>query len=242
MKVALYTLTHDRCAYTIECFAALREKAGHPFDHYIVDNGSRDDTMHWLTTEYQPHWIWPLDENAGISRASNIALRAILAQRHYDLVIKMDNDCLIRTDGILSELVRMYQGDATAAKWALSPRVEGINRQPVRVRTVKIAGKSVGQTGIIGGLFHVLPAAMYDEYYRAGGYPMDAPLARGQDDHLCEWLRQNGYHKGYVEDLIVEHHETTDGQARRYPDYFQRKWREESIVPGENLNYEGSRP
>lgn len=244
MRIAVYTLTRERLEYTKECFAALRTLAGHPFDHYIVDNGSLDGTVAWINDHYRPHWFWPLDENRGISRASNVALRAILSsQNRYDIIIKMDNDCMLRTEGLLAQIARIYRDDRTADKWALSPRVEGINRQPLRVHKATLAGHEIGATSIIGGLFHVLPAAVYRKYYDAGGYPATLPLAHGQDDHLCEWLRVNGYQKGYVEDLVVEHYEGTDGQAQRYPGYFERKWREEKMVPEvENLNYEGSRP
>jgi hypothetical protein len=114
-----------------------------------------------------------------------------------------------------------------AAKYALSPRVEGINRQPTRVTHAYLAGHQIGLTAIIGGLFHVLPAAMYREFYLQGGYDETLPLAKGQDDQLCEWLRMNGYRKGYIEDVVVEHYEGTDAQARRFPEYFERKFREE---------------
>jgi glycosyltransferase involved in cell wall biosynthesis len=226
MRIAVYTLTRDRLRYTQECFASLRANAGHPYDHYVVDNGSTDGTHGWLVDDYKPHWIWPLDENAGISRASNIALRAVMVG-NYDLIVKMDNDCMVQREGILAEFARIYHDDPHAHRYALSPRVEGINRQPTRYRHQQVAGHSVGLTPIIGGLFHVLPVAMYRHYYTHGGYPETLPLAKGQDDHLCEWLRVNGYLKGYVEDLTVAHHETTDGQAARYPEYFERKWKEE---------------
>lgn len=223
MRIAVYSLTRERLEYTRSCFTALRDLAGHPFDHYIVDNGSLDGTHGWIENEYRPYWFWPLDMNYGISRGSNIALRAIMVH-DYDLVLKVDNDCMPRTEGILAEIARIYRDYPAAAKYALSPRVEGINRQPTRVTHAYLAGHQIGLTAIIGGLFHVLPAAMYREFYLQGGYDETLPLAKGQDDQLCEWLRMNGYRKGYIEDLCVEHHEGTDAQARRFPEYFRRKW------------------
>lgn len=229
MRIACYSLTRDRLNYTQHCFASLREKAGHEFDHYIVDNGSRDGTVGWLGREYKPKWIYPFGENRGISIASNMALRAILVHS-YDLVLKIDNDCKVTSDGILKAFADIYAHE-DAQRWALSPRVEGINRQPARARHQGVGGRNVGSTAIIGGLFHVLPAHIYRQYYMGGGYPEDLPLARGQDDHLCEWLRQHKYSKGYVEDLVVEHYRGTDQQAVDYPDYFQRKWDVEEKHP-----------
>ena len=244
MRIAVYSLTRDRLAYTQACFQSLRQNVGMPFDHYVWDNGSEDGTREWLSRHHSDidvalsdgrrmkirNSIYLNPSNQGISRASNYCLRQIL-QDDYSLIIKADNDAFIRTPNILPQIVEVAQ--AAGENWILSPRVSGINRQPTRHRTVTIAGHPVGVTPIVGGLFHVVPAAVYRRYMDAGGFPEDLPLAKGQDDHLCHWFKttQRG-NCGYIEDLEVEHYESTDGQAQRYPDYFQRKFREETVTPG----------
>jgi glycosyltransferase involved in cell wall biosynthesis len=230
VKIAIYSLTRDRANYTRTCFNSLRENAGLPFDHFIVDNGSKDDTLLWLKTEYQPKWLWPFDENRGISIGSNTALRAILVH-NYDLIIKCDNDMLCTTPGILKTFAEIY-ATQEAKRWALSPRVEGINKQPTRVRQHTLAGHPIGVTPIIGGLFHVLPGALYREFFEAGGYDESLPLAKGQDDQLCDWLARRSHAKGYVEDIAVSHYMTTDGQCAEMPAYYERKWREEMMTYG----------
>jgi len=235
MRVAIYTLTRDRAEYTQRSFAALRERAGCEYDHFIWDNGSIDNTWKWLLTYFHGNSgvrLWQSADNLGISRASNCLLREILNHGNYDLIVKMDNDCILQTPNLLAYIARIYETDPAAQRWALSPRVIGINRQPKRVGHVVLAGHPIGPTGVIGGLFHVLPAAMYREFLEDGGYDEKLPLAYGQDQQLCEWLRAHGYNKGYIEDLVVEHCEGTDVQAKRYPDYFARKWREEKAVSG----------
>ncbi len=238
MKIAIYSLTRDRLQYTKDCFASLRENAGMPFDHYVFDNGSTDGTQEWLA-DAANNWshdsirlcVSVLPFNAGISKASNSLLRDIVPH-DYDLICKFDNDCFVRTPNILSQIcdVAAEAGD----NWILSPRVEGINKQPKRVRTVDIGGHPVGETGIVGGLFHIVPASVYRRYMDAGGYPEGLPLAKYQDDRFCHWWRKQGWHCGYIEDLVVEHYEGTDAQAKRWPEYFSRKWAEEKgeIFPG----------
>jgi hypothetical protein len=143
----------------------------------------------------------------------------------YDLIIKCDNDMLCTTPGILKTFEEIY-AIPEAQRWALSPRVEGINRQPARGRVHEIGGHQVGETAIIGGLFHVLPGALYREFFEAGGYPERLPRGWGQDDALCEWLRHRKYKKGYVEDISVQHYLSTDGQFKDDPGYLNRKWSE----------------
>ena len=53
------------------------------------------------------------------------------------------------------------------------------------------------------------------------------PKARGFDSLVCSTARKNGFAVGYIEDLMVSHIDTTDGQARKYPEYFKRKKLEE---------------
>ena len=223
MRIAVYTLTRDRLEYTMAAFASLREKAGVPFDHFVVDNGSEDGTPDWLTYNYRPRWFKLLPENIGIGKAANLALNAMQID-NYDLIIKFDNDCRVISCNVLGQLTAVYQEIRKLARdFALSPRVEGINRQPRRGRYLVCAGHSIGLTGHIGGLFLALPAKVY-RLYR---FPTDLPKARGYDSNLCVFAKQFGAQIGYVESLLVEHIDGTDAQARKYPAYFERKREEE---------------
>ena len=229
MKIAIYTLTRDRLEFTKHCFGTLWSKAGESFDHYIIDNGSTDGTPQWLGTNGQQFKsVTYLSKNVGISVGSNLALAQIAAVGGYDLVIKMDNDCEVVTDEILKRIVKCFE-ELGKYPAVLSPRVEGIVHQPVRVCifkgiTDKIKGSFlIGATGIVGGLFHIVPWSIYKDYR----YPETLPLAWGQDDDFCEWLRRRGVLTGYIEELVVKHYLTTDGQVKKYPDYFKRKKIEE---------------
>jgi GT2 family glycosyltransferase len=183
-----------------------------------VDQGSRDGTVTWLKS-YQPAWLREMPENVGISRGSNIALDAIFLAG-YDLIMKMDNDCLVQSDNILGQLVEIFSDvKEFQNEFVLSPKVDGIRNQPERGRYVQLGGRRIGLTAIVGGLFHVVPAKVYRQYR----YPEKLPRGAGQDDDFCDWVKQRGCEVGYIEGLVVEHMETTDGQYKMFPDYFQRK-------------------
>lgn len=238
-RVAIYSLTRDRLAFTKVCFSSLQDKAGYPFDHYVIDNGSEDGTVEWLCGEYSEDVQRRADAgdgrtltillqpfNLGISRGSNIALDCIF-RKPYDLIAKMDNDCFVVTSDILRHLVGCFEDNKIwAAQMALSPHVLGIVNQPTRIREHGRNGIAIGETGMIGGLFHILPAKVYEGFR----YPEDLPLAWGQDDALCAWLNMCGVIIGYVEPVIVEHYLTTAGQAEMFPEYFTRKRCEEQDV------------
>lgn len=224
MRVAIYTLTRDRLGYTKRSFASLAENAGHPYDHYVIDNGSEDGTVEWLKeNESTFKKVVYNEENHGISKASNQALKELLPG-DYDLIIKMDNDCLVTTKNILKTIVGVYEGRGKfAGEYVLSPYVKGINSQPTRGGQVGLSLHEIGLTSVVGGLFHIVPRRIYAEYQ----YPENLPKAKGQDETFCHWVKQNGGIVGYIEDLVVEHMDGTDNQAKEYPSYFERKWQEE---------------
>ncbi len=224
MRVAVYTLTRERLEYTQRTFASLRAKAGIPFDHYIVDNGSKDGTVDWLRaheSEFKAVIYNP--ENVGIAVASNQAIDRIKADGPC-LVCKCDNDCEVESENILGQMVEIFSARLPyGPRYILSPRVEGIVNQPERVRYTQIAGRRVGICGMIGGLFQLATHELAFPFR----YDPTLPKARGHDSSFCAWARTHGAECGYVEGLVVRHMDTTDGQAKKYPDYFVRKHHEE---------------
>ena len=225
MKIAVYTLTRDRLEFTQHCFQTLWANAGAPFDHFVLDNGSQDGTPQWLKeNENKFRAVECAPVNLGISKGSNMMLDKIFEAGAYELIIKLDNDCEVKSPYILKRIewvVGMFRTRERVI--VLSPRVEGIVRQPARLSVLMYPGGKIGLTAIIGGLFHIVPAEIYRRYR----YPEELPLAWGQDDHFCDWLHRQGVDTGYIEDLVVAHYLTTDGQAKKYPEYFKRKRQEE---------------
>lgn len=196
-----------------------------PFDHYIIDNGSTDGTAEWLKqNESQFFKVIYNSENVGISKASNQALSEIF-KNSYDLIVKMDNDCLVESDNILKEIVKIYESlGRFSGKYVLSPYVNGIINQPTRGGKDGIGGYTIGLTGIVGGLFHIVPFEIYREFR----YDEKLPLAKYQDDTFCKWFKENGGKIGYIEELKVMHKDGTEEQAKKYPEYFKRKFDEET--------------
>lgn len=225
MKVAIITLTRDRLAYTKRSFKSLKENAGYPYQHFVIDNGSTDGTVAWLKKQKDLDILYFNKENEGISKSMNKALKYILT-KDYDLIIKMDNDCEIISSDILKELVSVYESiPPFFIQFMLSPRVEGLNFQPQRIDQMEIAGHRIGITKIIGGIFQPMLTRQYKLY----SYDESLAKAKGQDEDLNAWFQKMGGSVGYIEDLVVEHMDTTEGQKKQYPEYFKRKYTEETL-------------
>jgi hypothetical protein len=172
-----------------------------------------------------------LSENEGIARGCNRALDSIMSaskrypyREPYDLIIKMDNDTEVLTENILACVSAVYAG-GQANNWIMAPRDEGIDKQQKRHSYHKVNGWTIGRPTMVGGRFMIVPAWVYDKYR----FPDTIALARGADSALSHWHHTHGGQLGYIEDLAVNHYETTAGQIKRYPEYFKRKKIEEEM-------------
>jgi len=228
-KVAIFTLTKDRLEYTQRMLRSLERFTHIPYDHFVIDNGSTDGTVEFLKS--RPGRIVDTifnQENKGLSIGWNQALDMI--GDDYDFIIKIDNDCEILTDDWLEPILEIMK--AFDNKIVMSPYVEGLREHkggvPRYARKI-INGHRIGLTKHLGGIALVAPAEAY------GGFRFDEklPLKGNQDVTFSASINRLGYLLGYVEDLRVVHMDTTDGQHKKYPNYFKHREVEMARVYGE---------
>jgi len=221
-KVAIFTCTYDRLEYTKKCLGSLKDKAGYPYDHFVVDNGSTDGTQEWIKKQ-DFKWYHLNEDNKGISIASNQALDAI---KGYDIVVKVDNDALYLTDGWLKKMVDIWQ---TNHMIAMSCYVQGLVDNPggaPRLHYGQIGGELMGMTRHLGGICHFVSAKTYRDFR----WDETQPLHGVQDLELSQYLLKNDYSMGYLENYYCEHIDGTEGQHKRYPDYFERRKEEKTKI------------
>jgi glycosyltransferase involved in cell wall biosynthesis len=214
-RVAVFTITYDRINYTKKCLESLRKKAGYRYDHFIVDNGSEDSTPDWIEKNFHNYIL--NEDNKGIAIASNQALDLIGDK--YDIIVKVDNDCLFLTDKWLAKMVEIWQSNHMIA---MSCYVQGLRDNPggaPRLHYGQIQGELIGMTKHVGGICHFVSAKAYKNFR----WDETQPLHGVQDLELSQYLLKQGYSMGYLENFICEHIDGTEGQLKRYPGYFERR-------------------
>ena len=228
-RIAVFSLTYNRLAYTKKSFASLHKTAGYPFIHFVVDNGSTDGTVEWLKKNCE-HVIFN-KENYGISKASNQAVDAI-KKEGFDIIVKFDNDCICLTEGWLAKMVEIWKSNH---KMALSCYVQGLVDNPggaPRVGYGTIKGELIGVTQHLGGICHFVDIHAYDEWK----WDDNSFLHGIQDMEFSQWLRFHEYSQGYLENFIVSHGVGgTEQQKKDYPLYFEARVKEKQT------KYEGNR-
>ena len=225
MKIAIFTLTKDRLDYTKRTFKSLREKTHVPFDHFVVDQGSKDKTVDWLNSFHNQLgkvFVYPLVMNIGINRGVNFAIDKIGDK--YDIVVKLDNDCEIETDGWLKKCLKVLH-----PKLLFSPYVKGLiyNRGGVN-RLWYDKNSKIGYTPFVGGICMIGLMKAWKE--DSGGWKVPRPKHAGGDRAFCMNLALSGYKFGYKEDVVVKHIDDTLGQLKKYKKYFALRKQEKTVV------------
>lgn len=220
LRVAIFTLTHDRLEYTKRTLDSLKEFANYPYDHFIIDNKSIDGTVEWLEKNRDKYRIKRLiknEQNVGISKGSNQALDAI--GDDYDVIIKMDNDCEIQTPDFISSIVDVFRRNK---RIVISPNVEGLIDNaggPPRFADGHIGNYLFGFVRHLGGICCAAPREAYTQFRWAN----EDFLHGMQDTIFSQYCLKAGYAMAYFENLRVMHIDSTYGQKEKYPEYFERR-------------------
>lgn len=225
MRIAIFTLTKNRSEYTKRMLKSLQDKTHIPFDHFVVDQASTDDTLkllHKFPHQLGKRYVYALDKNIGINRGVNFAIERM--GDRYDVIIKLDNDLEIETDSWLEQCLMVIR-----PKLLYSPYIKGLIDNRGGVNRFNLMQGSIGQTLFIGGICMIgLRRAWTID---SNGWTVPAPLHAGGDKDFCARLSLEGYVFGYKEDVIIKHMDTTVGQYEKYPEYFrQRKLEKVTIL------------
>ena len=199
MRIAIYTLTRDRLEYTKRMLKQLKETAGIEYDHFILDNGSKDGTMKYLRKHINEFKVVVgVPNNMGLWCGIQHIIDFTHNFKGYDYVLKLDNDMEFPEKDWLKKLITVYE---KANFDILSPFVEGVcdgkggvdrgGNQHIQ-NVLGTRGVTISHVPHVGGACLLTTPDMYYE-----SLP-NKFMATGWDSWFCEGLRC-----GIVEDIHV---------------------------------------
>ena len=111
-RVGIVVLNWNGYAVTRRCLASLRAQTYRAADIYLVDNGSTDDSLTRLTTEFAADAIVFLENfaNLGFSAGNNPGIRRALDDG-CDFVLLLNNDVVCIAPDFLEQAVACAVGD-----------------------------------------------------------------------------------------------------------------------------------
>jgi glycosyltransferase involved in cell wall biosynthesis len=221
LRVAIYTMTYDRLEYTMETFQSMRDNTQYAFDHFVLDQNSTDNTWTWLCDKEKEMnlKLFTENKNLGISAGSNYLVDKIKEVGNYDIIIKVDNDARFITPGWLERIIDCNRRSRLAI---FSPYVEGLIDHPggsPRIRDGWIGGEYIGFVQHLGGICVAAPAKCYENFR----WETEDFLHGEQDWIFSQEMTRRGFQLYYLENVKIEHIDSTTGQMDKFPEYFQRR-------------------
>ena len=222
LKVAIYTLTLDRLEYTQRMWESLEKTACYDFDWIVIDQGSKDGTPDFL--KGRAKHVIQNKKNTGVDGGWNQALKYLKGE-DYDVWVKLDNDAELMTDGWLRDAVDLLERNS---KLILSPYVEGLENSPGGVMRSRMDGESpylslndkiLGLVPNLGGICFITHRDLFSHFHFPEG---DNRIAGNKDYFLSQYAQQIGYSMFYMEEYRLWHMDGTDGQHKKFPEYFKK--------------------
>ncbi|MDD4701687.1 MAG: glycosyltransferase [Desulfovibrio sp.] len=201
--ISILYLTYNRLAYTRMTLPALIENAGMDFALTIVDNGSTDGTVDYLTEFAKRHrkqikHIYFLDKNMGISIPTNAFWRSSRAE----FLGKVDNDTLVPPNWLKRLLEAHEQSPALGVAGGFHFNLKYVDVPALEKRVISVDGVQMIPDAYIGGCCYLFRRSLQ----RSIGYLAVGPRkTHGWTEYQQEIFRR-GYVNGYLYPLLLVEH------------------------------------
>jgi Predicted glycosyltransferases len=221
----------------------------------VADNGSTDDSLQILQSEFPVVDILDLRENYGFARGYNEALKQI--DSDYYVILNSDVEV---TDGWLDEPIRLMESDSAIA--AVQPKILSYNQKShfeyagaaggfvdrfgfpfCRGRIFNEIEEDLGQYDDQSDIFWASGACMFVRaklFHELGGFDSDF-WAHMEEIDLCWRLKNQGYRVVYTPQSKVYHlgggSLPYDSPKKLYLNFRNNLWLLYKNLPSEQLFY-----
>ncbi|MCP4666489.1 MAG: glycosyltransferase family 2 protein, partial [Deltaproteobacteria bacterium] len=211
-KVAVLVLNRDGAHFLHNCLQSLLKNAYPPFDIYLIDNGSKDASVHLTRTHYPMVGIIENQSNLGFAGAYDRVIRRL----DYHYVVLLNNDT-ITDEKWLEGLFNMAERDrriAACGSKILMMRDRNIIDHAGGMFTMIGSGLDMGKWSKDRGEYEKTRDVAFgcgcsllirrQTYLDVGGFDPDYVIYH-EDVDLCWRMRLFGYSVMYVPHSVVYH-------------------------------------
>lgn len=229
-QIAIIIPTWNHWSQTKRCLDSLAELTYPHADILIVDNGSTDETVHQVETNWPAVSLIENGENLGFGKACNVGISHIKPETTH--ILLLNNDTIVPPDllenllatastlpalGILTPQLRYL--DTPDQIWFTGSRrhwltLEAADLGPVQPRSSLPVDTTI-QVDIVFGTAMFIPRSVLDQI---GGFDEDFFLYY-EDLELCGRVQELGYTLYYTPNTTIYHQvsaSTDDGQEMYY--------------------------
>ena len=209
MDLSIVILNWNGLRFLKECIPSVitaAEACGHNCELTVVDNGSSDQSMDYIKSNFSRVRALPLQENLNFTKAMNIGIR----EAKYPVVICLNNDVVVDRN-FIAPMAMHFLGDkmlfAVAAKMLLCDkktlnfgRAIGGFRYGFFVRKIIDSAMSINALYACGGGF----AVDKNKFLELGGFDEDM-IVYWEDLDLCYRAWKQGWRTIYEPKSIIYH-------------------------------------
>lgn len=118
-KVAIIIVNWNGKRFLKDCFESLQNQTYKNFDIYFVDNGSVDESIDYVRTEFPQITIISLEKNYWYAKWNNEGIKKAFQDKEVEYIVCLNNDTIVEKYW-LEELVQTAQKDTKI--WAVSSK------------------------------------------------------------------------------------------------------------------------
>ncbi|NBC24260.1 MAG: glycosyltransferase [Bacteroidetes bacterium] len=235
--------------------SVLQSTCNFDYEIIVVDNGSTDDSVEWVKSNYPDVRLFDLGENLGFAKANNYAAKRAngdcILLLNPDTIVQSDSlqvcyDFLVSQKNIGAVGLRMFDGQGKylpeskrgfPGPWTSFCKITGLNHLFPTSRLFNYyylghkSSDKIQEVDVLTGAFMMMRKA---HYLKLKGLDEDF-FMYGEDIDLCYRLHESGYQNHYLASSSIIHFkgESTSKQSLKYIKTFYSAM---SIYAGKHYN------
>lgn len=217
-KIISIIVTYNALEWIDRCLNSLKQSI-YPVDVFIIDNGSKDETVAFIKHNYPQYLLVESKVNLGFGGANNIGLKYAI-ENHYDYVYLLNQDAWIFPDTI-SKLIRAFNYNKGFG--IISPMQYSNNGTQLDAAFEKIYSKYMNKEDLIQVPF-VMAAHWFiptEAVKKVGGFSPTF-FHYGEDNNMIDRMRFHGFKIGIYK-LANAIHDRLDRPTSRKKEIYLKK-------------------
>lgn len=211
MKTSIILLTHNQIDYTKKCIESIRNHTHLDYEIIVVDNGSEDNTVAYLS-EQNDITVIENKENEGFAKGNNQGVEKATGET----ILFLNNDTVV-TPGWLDSLINtLYSSEKIGIVGPVSNNVSGNQQISVTYNQETLEGledfaadyvkEKSGEKNKVLRLVGFALACKKEVLDAIGLFDESFGIGNFEDDDLCLRALREGYELYIAKDSFVHHY------------------------------------
>lgn len=210
MKTSIILLTYNQIDYTKKCIESIRSHTHLDYEIIVVDNGSKDETLAYLS-EQEDITVIENKENAGFAKGNNQGVEKATGET----ILFLNNDTVVTPGWLDSLLNTLYSSEKIGIAGPVSNNISGNQCISVTYNQETLDGlenfaaeyvkEKTGEKKKVLRLVGFALACKKKVLDEVGLFDESFGIGNYEDDDLCLRVLREGYELYIAQDSFIHH-------------------------------------